>query len=535
MRKILLIITAAAALVSCRKPDSVIPEQTPEKPEQPAAVTSFTAIVTDYDYGETKAAVTEDDARGKAAVSWESGDRISINGQVFTSDTSGSAVTFTNPSADVISLYKAIYPASLDTGTEEYTLHAVQAHNEEKAYYFPMYACSDNTILTFRNICAVLAITVPEGLTATRVEVSSGKAMNGRFTVEDYAAVMTKTDGLTDDEKKVTVYGSFASGAVVYVAVPPAAYTDLTVKLITESETITHTKALNAAANHIYHIKMPPAGALRGLFTVQDPDGKPSSGDEVQVRFSKGNLYYDGSAFQFEANQYDYRHYNGKTGDAAVIGGISKPTPAGHVGSFFWSRTASVAMASAYSDDSAAVNDIFFTNADPTTPKADFTANGAAGVWRTLSGGSSGECNYLLFIRKVLVGGERKLPYGQGIVAGVRGLILLPDDWNGSVCPNFRYGASDYVNSFTSATTPAWSDMETAGAVFLPAAGVRVNNYIDNNLNNHGFYGLYWPSTPISLYTAGDMSFYSNCVYIYDGFNTNRSSGYSVRLVYTNQ
>jgi len=56
-----------------------------------------------------------------------------------------------------------------------------------------------------------------------------------------------------------------------------------------------------------------PEGALSGVFTV-DASG-------TKVHFSKGNLYFTGSTFQFEANQYDFRHYNGKTGDTAVISG----------------------------------------------------------------------------------------------------------------------------------------------------------------------------------------------------------------------
>jgi len=515
MKRTLLIIAAAAALVSCekeKKQDPIIHEQTPEKPEQPAAVTSFTAIVTDYDYGDTKATVTEDDTRGKATVSWESGDRISINGQVFTSGTSGYAVTFTNPSADVISPYKAIYPASLDTGTDEYTFHAVQTHTEGKAADLPMYACSDNTILTFRNICAVLAITIPEGPVATKVEVSSGKAMNGRFTVEGYAAVMTKTDGLTDDEKKVTVHGCFASGAVVYVAVPPADYTDLTVRLITESETITYTKALNAAANHIYHITVPPAGTLNGLFTVRDPDGKPGSGDEVKVRFSKGNLYYDGRFWKFEDHQYDYRTYTGKN---SCIGGniTANGTPYDNWGLFGWS-TASTAYGMSTSTNSNSYSGSFVDWGHNAIANGGNTAD----LWRTMS---TAEWTYLLNVANATSGARTDAKrYVKAVVHSVKGLIIFPDSYAGITAGIHAANINNAgTSTFSTIADADWISMESSGCVFLPAAGARQGT----NIVNVSSEGRFWSST---IY---DMHFYNDA--IHPQCNNNLSYGKSVRLV----
>ncbi len=67
---------------------------------------------------------------------------------------------------------------------------------------------------------------------------------------------------------------------------------------------------------------------------------------------------------------------------------------------------------------------------------------------------------------------------GTGNIDGVGGLIILPDSWTlPSGCPQFNPGlASSYRdwsrNSYTSAQ---WSQMEDAGAVFLPAMYFQSN------------------------------------------------------------
>ena len=72
------------------------------------------------------------------------------------------------------------------------------------------------------------------------------------------------------------------------------------------------TKSLVAATsvNTVCQLVDLPAGALPGVFTVDDPDGNPGSGDEKKIHFSKGNLYYNGSKFDFEVNQYEYHGYD---------------------------------------------------------------------------------------------------------------------------------------------------------------------------------------------------------------------------------
>ena len=145
----------------------------------------------------------------------------------------------------------------------------------------------------------------------------------------------------------------------------------------------------------------------------------------------------------------------------------------------------------------------------------------AAGTYRTLT---NAEWGYLFSTRKVTVGGVQKVPYGEGVVNGVNGVILLPDNWDGSVCSGFTYGTSSWSNSFSESTTPKWSDMEAAGCVFLPAAGLRGGT----SVYSAGTLGFYWSSTYYSSNYAYYLHFGSGFVgpWHYDY----RDSGFSVRL-----
>ena len=162
--------------------------------------------------------------------------------------------------------------------------------------------------------------------------------------------------------------------------------------------------------------------------------------------------------------------------------------------------------------------------------------NGAAtdppGTWRTLT---EGEWEYLFHGRK----NAEKL-FGLGTVNGVQGTILLPDDWatpsGVTFTPSTEKGlvwdGSSYYNSnsdnysHNSYMASEWDKMESAGAVFLPAAGERAGT----DMYHVGSNGFYWSATPdnttIHAYHLGFHSFV-----LYPQFIINRSFGHSVRLV----
>ena len=114
--------------------------------------------------------------------------------------------------------------------------------------------------------------------------------------------------------------------------------------------------------------------------------------------------------------------------------------------------------------------------------------------------------------------------YGLGIVNGVKGMIVLPDDWTLPEGLSFITGTSNWNNVYDIAQ---WEQMEWNGAVFLPAAGYRTG--VECLLSNDD--GNYWSSTssPDNAGIAFSMTFRSNH-FVTDQY-WNRHYGCSVRLV----
>ena len=206
-----------------------------------------------------------------------------------------------------------------------------------------------------------------------------------------------------------------------------------------------------------------PSGS--GLFSVSE--GK-------QVRFASGNLEYDGTnGYYFVAHQYDYGGYFG-------WGTGSNPT---------------------------------FTSEDwHDYPSFDDWGNHIAGGWRTLT---LDEWYYVIRSRT-----DASAKHGAATVCGVPGMVLLPDNWSGGT---FHAAFNGWATNVYD--TSSWSDMEAAGAVFLPAAGWRYGAGFDVV----GTRGGYWSSTPYFEGGAYDVCFYEDSVYDYN--YGHRSLGLSVRLV----
>ena len=80
-------------------------------------------------------------------------------------------------------------------------------------------------------------------------------------------------------------------------------------------------------------------------------------------------------------------------------------------------------------------------------------------IWRTLT---SDEWTYLInkngdySKRLVRVNGEYKVPCGLGKIGEVNGLILLPDNWDGTVDADFEHYKSGATFNDNSYTTAEW-------------------------------------------------------------------------------
>ena len=147
--------------------------------------------------------------------------------------------------------------------------------------------------------------------------------------------------------------------------------------------------------------------------------------------------------------------------------------------------------------------------------------NDAPNTWRTLT---YNEWKYILNTRP-----NASSLKGVAQVNGVNGLILLPDNWT---CPSgirFKSGCHgisgvDYYAVYQTFTAAEWSKLESAGAVFLPAAG-----YCNGTDVKHVQYnGFYWSATEYNSLYAFCLYFYSNGANMSD---YGRNYGRSVRLV----
>ena len=256
-------------------------------------------------------------------------------------------------------------------------------------------------------------------------------------------------------------------------------------------------------------------GALSGRFTIN------ASGEKVL--FSQGNLQYQASTdtWRFAENQYDYI--------GSANSSISE-SYTGWIDLFGWATNGLEA-------NTATGKMPYYTgttNEDygPSITSGEFDKTiydwGKAidDSWHTLS---NAEWNYIFAGRP-----SYSSLYGFGCLFGVNGVFLLPDDWSWSetsiataaTAAGFAWsgGAKIFSSNIISNNT-LWSVMESAGAVFIPAAGYRQGTTI--NMSGNG--GDYWSSTASSDKKAYRTSFYDEHLNLSNNYG--RSDGISVRLV----
>ena len=267
-------------------------------------------------------------------------------------------------------------------------------------------------------------------------------------------------------------------------------------------------------------------GTVKNFTTLEAPEidgiGVFSVSDSKTVTFSKGNLQYTQSTntWSFAENQYDYIGTDNVTGGSVESDeyGDSKDGDAlaDKFDLFGWSTITTnfgVSTSTDYDDYSGSFVD-WGTNK---------IGNDAPNTWRTLS---EDEWYYLRNSRP-----NASSLHGVAQVNGVNGLIFLPDNWT---CPSgvtFKSGfhssyGVDYYAPYQTFTAEQWAKLETAGAVFLPAAGNRYGSDVDNVQ----YYGSYWSASVYDSNNAYFLFFYSDEAGV-EGYAGNRYDGHSVRLV----
>ena len=234
-----------------------------------------------------------------------------------------------------------------------------------------------------------------------------------------------------------------------------------------------------------------------------------SVGEIKKVTFSPGNLQYHpaNDEWRFAENQTDY------------IGGANSnisSTYNGWLDLFGWSTSATNFGVSTSTNN----NDYLGSFVDWGTNKI---GNDAPNTWRTLT---YDEWYYLLNNRN-----NASSLCGAAQVNGVNGLIFLPDNWTCPAGVSFKSGFhSEYsVEAYGQHQTfsaDQWSKLESAGAVFLPAAGFR-----SSHVNAVQYLGFYWSATEYGSSYVGSLDFYSVEASMSNFDRYGRFYGYSVRLV----
>ncbi len=261
-----------------------------------------------------------------------------------------------------------------------------------------------------------------------------------------------------------------------------------------------------AGTDNQYQFTMPDAIVTISAVFVRDGHYAPqliSVAADKAVRFSKGNLHYEPykNVWSFANNQYDTIGANNiMTHPYAGTLELAE-----EIDLFGWSGSTATAQ---YGVSTST------TDADYSGTFADWGKNkiggDAADTWRTLT---QAEWTYIVRTRS----NADKL-FGFGTVDGVKGLILLPDQWQlpqGLVFnPSSENGltwksatiaenANKDNSSHNTYTLAQWDEMEAAGAVFLPMGGWRNGTAMETTQG-----GSYWTaeaSAPIAVSFTDEM------------------------------
>ena len=300
--------------------------------------------------------------------------------------------------------------------------------------------------------------------------------------------------------KKIEVYGYVTPTPTKYAVTLAEGTEDYDKWTISPAEGLEGGETVTATYSGTRKVKSVKAVKKAAAPSVPDGviNGKFSVSDTKQVYFSKGNLRYASSKWSFFDNQYDY--YTSYSADAWD-----------HFG---WSTSATT-----YGMSTSSNND------DYSGDFVDWGATMGAG-WRTLT---SDEWAYLLKTRSAsTVNGTENGRYAKAKVNDVGGVILFPDTYthpDGVAAPTGVNATDEYGWEGNSYTAADWTKMESAGCVFLPAAGCRYGS----EMIGLGSYGYYGSATPDGADYAYRVKFNSGS--LEPANSINRCLGCSVRLV----
>lgn len=457
---------------------------------------------------------------------------------------SGSYVAPTGMSVTEVGFYFGTDSTSM-TSKEQATLatsfsHTFDGLTESTTYYYMAYAKNGENEYTgmvesFTTNSSIVAPTVTT-IASTNVETTTATiggniTNNGGGNISAYGISYSTTDGFEGADGTQVTGSDLNEGAFM------ANLTNLTGKTTYYARAYATNEAGTAYGDQVSFTTL-QEGIVnsKAKFTIN------AAGD--QVYFSKGNLQYTKSTgvWSFMEHQYDIVETNGQNfgtdyanQDVVSLFGWGtsgcnlRETTSNYYyqpySTYYNSNSGSsygYYGARYYGPDSNTANLTGeFANGDWGVYNAMSNGGNAAGMWRTPS---RDEWVYIIQSRN---GASSK--YGHASINGVNGVILLPDAWELPDGLSFTSGSSNWANVYT---IEQWELMETAGAVFLPAAGARIGTQMSTN-SAVGKKGYYWSSSYSDEY--GDNYRARHVTINPNGFypqnHSHRSEGFSVRLV----
>ncbi len=477
---------------------------------------------------------------------WHNNDLIRVNNQTCTTSAAlGSSAQLT----DVVesNYYRAIYPADVvgNVNISSNSIIAVTLPREQQyevdsrgdqKVKVPMGAYSSNESLTFHNLCSMIKVVISsklyESFPLEKITVTAGSAYlsgQGNAMISGYPSDFIEMISSSANHDVSLVFTStntpiISSGDrntyVFYIVVPEFAVDNVTITLYSQGGNVSFVKqGVSLPHNKIAQVSLtveqwtvePIEGSLPGVFSISDTR---------QVCFSKGNLQYQASTntWRFAANQWyfvggmDYSVY--PISDPEYVGTMYpnmndniSSTYSGWIDLFGWGTSGWSGSRQPwdYEGNESGYRPSYngsYLEADWAWHNAISNGGNAVHVWRTLT---SGEWYYLINYRR-----DASLKIASGRVNWIGGLIILPDNWTlpeGCIfMPGFATNnGNDSDWTHNNYNDQQWRKMEKAGAVFLPAAGIRYQR----SISRLGLEGYYWAFTPGDEDGWSDMSFSS--------------------------
>lgn len=454
---------------------------------------------------------------------WNDGDQININGNAETVDVPNATVVVTTSDATLYACYPASAVNSYAGGRFDLTLPTVQHYSVDDSGHqcltAPM-AATGSDRLDFYNLCALVRVQVPAGMTVKYIDLATTDAAplsgRGQVTFAGVTPTFAFADGQTHPYVRLDC-GNGVSRAdnQFYVTVPAVSGKRFMITLCVVSgghtyrRTVTQRSAASLAVSQYGPALLsfnlasmdditPPANALPEVFSL---------GASKQVYFSTGNLQYCASTATWRLAPTQY----------STIGAANSNIGqyyTGWIDLFGWGTTgqSNCQYPWWHVDDyrDYAVYSNLNHNMDATY---DWGVRIGTG-WRTPA---QSEWEYLINTRT-----DAANKKAAAIVGGIRGLLLLPDYW---VLPADCTFTTTDTNRYT---TAQWAQMERYGALFLPAAGYRdvTTLYSVNTL------GWYWSSEVESSFNCKALKVLDTPnLGVAKTVSVSRVRGNSVRLV----